>query len=191
MLHSCSSRRTLRKKKNLIVWDIMHPLRAISRISDYRLSWNCVCGLQIAMFSARIVVILVMAITVFAAMGCDNVAFTDMEDNKEPLSYFDLGGLSYILPISIYAQIFHHSIPVLSEPVRDKTTLKRVYEWSFILMVSSYILLGTVLPIFFREKIDAQVGITGVYLAFGTNVALCRNSSTQSDLTLSLYSCAV
>lgn len=36
-------------------------------------------------------------------------------------SLFDFGGLHSLLPVAIFSQIFHHSLPVLSQPVIRKS----------------------------------------------------------------------
>ena len=78
----------------------------------------------------------------------------------------DAGGLSLIIPVALYAQIYHHSIPVLAEPVRDKTLLKKIFLAAFVLMGAFYVFLGVSLPLYFGKEINSQV--SDVFATFCT-----------------------
>lgn len=43
------------------------------------------------------------------------------------IGYFNASNLYRFLPISVYAFIYHHSIPGLSHPVRDKKQLGSIF----------------------------------------------------------------
>jgi hypothetical protein len=43
------------------------------------------------------------------------------------VSISDVRGLHIFVPISMYANVFHHAIPSLAQPVRDKASLHRIF----------------------------------------------------------------
>jgi len=47
-----------------------------------------------------------------------------------------------MLPIAVFANIYHHSIPGLSEPVKDKTKLKYIFGVVFVFGAVAYSSIG-------------------------------------------------
>ena len=77
-----------------------------------------------------------LVISVLAAFDCDGVAFRGYAQHSlAQSSLADLSGLKIILPVAVFAQVFHSSIPVISQAVRDKSSLSRVFSVSFTITV--------------------------------------------------------
>lgn len=43
------------------------------------------------------------------------------------VSISEVRGLHIFVPIAMYANVFHHAIPSLAQPVRDKASLHRIF----------------------------------------------------------------
>jgi hypothetical protein len=126
---------------------------------------------QVLMFCARILVVLLMAGTVLAGYGCGRgggTVFADMGPGEPAAAgsgaagaapLLRLAGLSHVMPVSIYAFIFHHSVPVLSQPVADKRSLRTVFLVAFLIVGAAYAGLGVVLAGWFGEHVDAQCNL--------------------------------
>ena len=70
------------------------------------------------------------------------------------VSLFNWGNLGKLLPITVYSQIFHHSIPGLSQPVQEKHLLTRVYGSVLSTTFLLYSSLGLVLAVYFGAEIE-------------------------------------
>nr|CAG4714004.1 unnamed protein product [Naegleria fowleri] len=62
-------------------------------------------------------------------------------------------GIYILLPICIYSQILHHSVPGLCEPVRNKKHLPAIFTSTFITTYLFYTLLGIVLAVYYGDNI--------------------------------------
>ena len=115
---------------------------------------------QVTMFIARLLVVLLMTGTALGGYACDGIVFADMsKDHKPDTPLFTFAGLSTVMPVSIYAFIFHHSVPILSQPVKDKTSLPKVFRYAFIIVGTAYASLGLILAIWFGSHVDGQCNL--------------------------------
>jgi hypothetical protein len=116
---------------------------------------------QVIMFLARVLVVLLMAGTALGGYSCNGTAFAQVVGGKQwtPAPLFAPSGLSQIMPVSIYAFIFHHSVPILSRPVADKTSLKTVFSVAFLIVGTAYAGLGVALAAYFGGSIDGQCNL--------------------------------
>jgi hypothetical protein len=69
----------------------------------------------------RMLVITLLVVTTIGAMACDGVAFTEVPGrggggHKEFTTLGAAHGLSLLVPVAAYANIFHAGIPVLAQP---------------------------------------------------------------------------
>eukprot|EP00455_Lapot_gusevi_P012607 TRINITY_DN1601_c0_g1_i3.p1 TRINITY_DN1601_c0_g1~~TRINITY_DN1601_c0_g1_i3.p1 ORF type:complete len:523 (-),score=75.63 TRINITY_DN1601_c0_g1_i3:41-1609(-) len=67
---------------------------------------------------------------------------------------FNWGGLGQLLPIAVYSQIFHHSIPGLSQPVKQKKRLGWIYFAVMMTTLALYSTLGVTLALYFGNDIE-------------------------------------
>lgn len=112
---------------------------------------------QILMFGARILVTLLLTGTVLAGFGCNGVVFAELPpDHKPDTPFFVPTGLSVLMPVSIYAFIFHHSVPVLAQPIADKKSLRSVFFAAFAITCAAYVSIGFIVALYFGDKIDSQ-----------------------------------
>ena len=109
---------------------------------------------QIVLTGSRILMMFLMVATPLAAAfhsGSSSAAphFGNLDDDAPgfpagaPL--LDSSGIHKMLPVMVFAAIFHFSIPALSEQmVDDKTQIHRVFVWSFVLVGALYSFIGVV-----------------------------------------------
>ena len=64
-------------------------------------------------------------------------------------------GLGVVFPISIYAQIFHHSVPGLSQPVRNKSHVPIVFMAVVMTTCVLYCLLGFTVGLYFGSAVKS------------------------------------
>lgn len=115
---------------------------------------------QVTMFIARLLVVLLMTGTALGGYACDGIVFADMsKDHKPDTPLFTFSGLATVMPVSIYAFIFHHSVPILSQPVKDKRSLPKVFRYAFIIVGTAYASLGLILAIWFGSHVDGQCNL--------------------------------
>ena len=72
---------------------------------------------------------------------------------------FNWSGLGTIFPICIFAQIFHHSVPGIAYPLKDKTTVPKVFSSCLFTMFVLYSGLSIVLALYFGTAIASQCTI--------------------------------
>jgi hypothetical protein len=116
---------------------------------------------QVLMFLARILVVALLVITVLAGYACDGVVFAEVPPGHTPkgIALADPNGLGAIFPVAIFAFIFHHSTPVLAQPIRDKKSVNRVFMAAFVICAVAYVLLGLVVGSYFGQGIDSQCNL--------------------------------
>ena len=102
-----------------------------------------------------------MLATVIAALSCDGFAFNIDASFKhkgfDVGSAFHASGLKTLIPTTVYASIFHHSIPVLCQPVKDKHSLKAVFGVGFMFTTLVYVAMGLLLGLYFGSAKGVSV----------------------------------
>lgn len=118
-------------------------------------------GVQVVMFGARVLVVALLTGSVAVGMAsCDGVVFAEVPPGKpQPTPLFDAGGLAVIIPVSIFAFIFHHSIPGLSAPVGDKAGLPRMFATAFGIITLFYASVGLLVAVFFGDAVNSQCSL--------------------------------
>jgi hypothetical protein len=133
--------------------------------------------LQVALAFCRIVMVCCMVGTVLYAAATHKDLFhlnvstdpdTDLDtgletDATEPHEFspfhhiqgdlFHWKGLHLMLPIAVYSNMFHHSIPALSEPAADKKQLGSMFTTALLACFVSYTLIGITVSLYFGQTI--------------------------------------
>lgn len=115
-------------------------------------------AMQIALAVFRFVSLITMMVTSIVAMYS--------YPNPEPAAHsaatkpyysdvpaFNWSGLGLMFPISIYAQIFHHSVPGLSHPLKDKRQTPRVFTGVLVTTALLYSALGASVAAYYGDAI--------------------------------------
>lgn len=122
---------------------------------------------QMILAWCRVIMVVFMVATVSLAFGNDNEPFGEGTKNPDFSSnMIKFEGLHLILPVSVYANAFHHSIPTLSEPVADKTKLVSIFSTTLGCCFVSYTIIGSVLAIYFGNEISSSANTN--WSAFGS-----------------------
>jgi len=83
---------------------------------------------------------------------------------------FHPAGLDKMLPVMVFAHIYHHSIPGLAHPVADKKQLSGIYRATTIFSTIAYAFIGLVLGSAFGEGIDQSSNLNWIHFTGGTAV---------------------
>jgi amino acid permease len=134
---------------------------------------------QVAMAIFRILMLTIMIATIILSEVSDTEAFTGYPRRVGPFfSKVDFSKLYILLPIATYANIFHHSIPALSNPVADKTKLGQIFIVSVLVCCVAYLAIGSTLASYFDGSMKnstnlnwaTYVGCTGECRTFPVRV---------------------
>ncbi|KAG7362719.1 transmembrane amino acid transporter [Nitzschia inconspicua] len=109
----------------------------------------------------------------FLMIGTSYLAADDEKDvidvdSFEPARNFQWSGIARTLPILVFANIFHHSIPGLAHPVGDKRTVGKVFTATNIFTVAAYITLGLTLGTAFGKGIEQSSNLNWSTFHAGT-----------------------
>lgn len=117
--------------------------------------------MQVIMFLARILVMILLAGTAAVGLSCDGVAFAEVAPGTagKDVPLANATGLGSLIPTAIFAFIFHHSIPALSNPIKDKTSLNKIFRTALLLVGACYIALGVCVALFFGSTVDSQCNL--------------------------------
>lgn len=116
--------------------------------------------LQMIYSACRVLMVVLMIGTVLVAYYRTESTYIDTSLPEEEQIAQEFGknlwnweGLHIILPIALFANIFHHSIPALSEPVNDKKYLHYIYIVTLLCCYVAYTLIGVILALYFGDSI--------------------------------------
>ena len=113
---------------------------------------------QVFLAGCRVVMVVLM-------VGSVSLDVLNWPQNSEFLAYpsapygSDLckwQGISLMLPVVTYANLFHHSIPALSAPVKDKTQLAFIFLTSIMVCFVAYSFVGVCLALFFGSEVVSR-----------------------------------
>jgi hypothetical protein len=117
---------------------------------------------QVVLAICRAVMVLLMVSTVSIAMFSDFFRFSNAPIAPYGASAIDFSNIYIILPIAAYANIFHHSIPSLSHPVREKDKLGSIYLIAIGLCFIAYSSIAISTSIFFGDLIYSSSNLNWV-----------------------------
>jgi amino acid permease len=112
-------------------------------------------GLQVTLSVWRVVMLVVMVSTICVASVFELDSFKGFEaetGSLDILSQFSPSKLYILLPIVTYANIFHHSIPSLSLPVKDKTQVANIFCASLGVCIVGYLAIGLSVAVYFGHQ---------------------------------------
>lgn len=109
---------------------------------------------QVILSLCRVFMILAMVASILLALAEGTQAFSDFQpsensDELNPLYAVRPNKLYLFLPIAAYANIFHHSIPALSQPVGDKSQLTKIFAAALLISGVGYTAVGVTIATYF------------------------------------------
>jgi amino acid permease len=123
--------------------------------------------LQVFLTLCRFFMFFLMIGTSHWAARDDEEAIHDSQE-FEPAENFRLAGIAKTLPILVFANIFHHSIPGLAHPVGDKRQVGKVFSATNIFTVAAYVILGITLGAAFGNGIEQSSNLNWSTFHAGT-----------------------
>jgi amino acid permease len=112
-------------------------------------------GVQVILSLARFVMVILMVSTTAAAMTADDEQF-DHQTCAKGVPLFNFAGAYKMLPVAVYANIYHHSIPGLSLPVGDKSKLGTIFGTTFVFGMFAYSLIGGTVSWYFGDGVNVK-----------------------------------
>lgn len=125
-------------------------------------------SIQVTLTFGRFLMFFFMILSVSYAFLFQNTPFQNISPTHGNFEDFHLDQLHIVLPVIVYANIFHHSIPALSHPVENKLQLGSIYTTSIMICFISYLVLGVVVSLYFGSLTPPSsnllwVHYTGIY----------------------------
>ena len=119
---------------------------------------------QVTLSLCRVFMILLMITTILYADYTLDQPFLEFPANMahESVWRVDLSKLYIILPIAAYANIFHHSIPALSQPVENKKKLFLIYLCTMIFCLFAYSSIGCIISTFFGSEMKTSSNLNWI-----------------------------
>lgn len=112
-------------------------------------------ALQKVLFLCRVLVVIIMVSTTFNAYLRDGGTL----NGADPTPMVDISGISVMLPIAAYAFLFTPQIPVISEPVRDKRQLDRIFNATVYACIVGYTSIGIFVALLFGSDIFSSCNL--------------------------------
>jgi hypothetical protein len=110
-------------------------------------------AVQVTLSVLRIVMVLTMVVTVSIAFNRKDVEFSNIHqtnlNRSSKLLEMRFDNLYLLLPLAIYGNVFHHSIPSLSEPIQNPYSLNNMFLVTILVCLLSYCLIGSIVSIYF------------------------------------------
>jgi len=107
-------------------------------------------------------------------------------DSEEEISFFNLENIHHIVSIGAFAFIFHHSIPALSHPVKDKSQLMGIFTATIAICMCGYSLIGVCLALYFGDSLEASSNLnwSGYAIKAGSHHTATLTSRLLADFVV-------
>jgi amino acid permease len=127
---------------------------------------------QVFLAFCRLAVCILMVGTALIAL----FRHDDSGDHVEQLTHtlVNFKGLHIILPCATFAYIFTHNVPVIAEPVRDKTALRGVFASTVVICFIGYTSIGLSVSALFGDKVQSSCNLNWSSYGEGITGTLTR-----------------
>ena len=122
--------------------------------------------LQVFLSGCRFVMFLLMIGT--SRICANDLAAMSQITSGTEVDNFRWGGVAKTLPILIFANVFHHSIPGLTHPADDKRKIGSVFLATNIFTTTAYLMLGLSLASAFGNRIEQSSNLSWSYFHANT-----------------------
>ncbi|CAB9521272.1 Transmembrane protein 104 [Seminavis robusta] len=122
---------------------------------------------QVIMTGARF---LMLALMVGTSSLCADDVHNHSKKTFEEAPMFHLAGIHKMLPIMVFAHIYHHSIPGLANPVNNKKSLSGMFRATTTFSTIAYAFIGIVLASTFGKHIEQSSNLNWNNFTGGTAV---------------------
>lgn len=129
---------------------------------------------QVFLSSCRFLMVSVMVLTpLLVAYASPRQTIHQADGDEDASSYFTFGdqtapegapvwktsGISHMLPIVVFAILFHHGIPGMAKDVGDKSNMHNIFGTTLALCIGAYAVIGVVDSWYFGEHIEQSVNL--------------------------------
>lgn len=129
---------------------------------------------QVALAACRFVMLFLMICTIVYSVLYNVQSFSDvLPVDTETVDFFstiplaDFSHLYILLPVATYANIFHHSVPALAEPLANKDDVIPVLSSTLVVCFVFYVLIGAVVSCYFVDHIRTASNLNwSTYVGF-------------------------
>ena len=121
---------------------------------------------QVSLSFCRIIMIVLMVYTILDAeinQRNDFSNFVHNYDTTSPTNWFRLSKLHVLLPIAAFANIFHHAIPGLAQPIKDKSKVPEVFKITLLICYVSYTFIGCIISRYFGVNTCVSANLNWKY----------------------------
>lgn len=114
-------------------------------------------SIQVTLCLCRFLVVGFMILTILVYVIQTGRMTVDPDPSHSFKDFVDFSGFASIFTTSIYAQLFHHSVPVLAHPITNKTHLRPMFICGLLTTMSLYIIIGLTASFFFGNLVQPLV----------------------------------
>jgi amino acid permease len=122
---------------------------------------------QVLMTGARF---LMLGLMVGTSSLCAQDIHSTTGNNFQEAPMIRLAGAHKMLPIMVFAHIYHHSVPGLAHPVADKKKLSGIFRATIIFSTIAYAFIGIILASTFGASIEQSSNLNWKSFTGGTAV---------------------
>lgn len=123
-------------------------------------------SVQVALSVFRVVMVFLMVLTTWLASsnGSNDFNLDHSQDTASTSTWnkMEWYNLYFLLPVAAYSYIFHHSVPSLEYPVRNKRSLVLLFATAITIAMILYMIVGAGVSAYFNEHIDQSSNLNWV-----------------------------
>jgi len=122
--------------------------------------------IQVTLCIFRFTVLTVMILTVTVALFSNPYVPTTPKNGAAFIAYkeyFEYSGLGKIFSTAVFAQLVHHSIPGLMQPIKNKSQSRTIFMATFATTATFYTFLGLMCAMYFGDQVKSVVTLNWQY----------------------------
>mmetsp|Transcript_17329 Transcript_17329/g.29304 ORF Transcript_17329/g.29304 Transcript_17329/m.29304 type:complete len:427 (+) Transcript_17329:273-1553(+) len=131
---------------------------------------------QVSLSIFRVIMLVVMLLTTAVpyfyridAFGDDMSNLSYGNERMQSHADFHVDQLDVFLPVATFAFIFHHSVPVLSEPIADKQTLGKMFSLALVGACVGYTVMAACVSLYFWDNTLSSSNLNWAYFVGNRN----------------------
>jgi len=125
-------------------------------------------SVQIFLSMSRVGMVFFMVGSIVGSFNSSSPQFGYQSSSSGSSKLFNINKIYKIIPIAVFANIFHHSIPGLSSPVKDKKKLGIIFASTFTFAIFAYSTIGILVAWYFGDAIKTSSNLNWTNYHAGT-----------------------
>jgi len=135
---------------------------AVTFLATQEMSGPIMAMVNLGFFIGRLATVVFMVFTLLVAISHDTSDDDGVFVPSAPTPMIDSTGVLITLPISLFAMIFHHSIPTLSEPAIHKSQVSEYFTTTLVIVTIGYLFISLPAAIYFGADVKDCVSLNWV-----------------------------